>query len=143
MFLGEFEHTLDSKGRLTIPAKFRDELASGVVVTRGLDGCLWAFSRSEWEALTEKISQLPTGNRAARNFTRFMYSNAFDSIPDRQGRVLIPQNLRAYADIESETIVAGANNRVELWSPGKWSAVMAEVEEDPDAFASQLEELGI
>jgi MraZ protein len=143
MFLGEYEHTLDSKGRLTIPAKFRDELAGGVVVTRGLDGCLWAFGRAEWDILTEKISNLPTANRAARNFTRFMFSNAFDSIPDRQGRILIPQNLRSYAGIETDTIVAGANNRVELWNPEKWRGMMSEVEEDPDAFASQLEELGI
>ena len=92
MFLGEFEHTIDGKGRLTIPAKFRDELASGVVVTRGLDGCLWAYSRSEWEKLSEKISQLPTTNPAARNFARFMFSSAFDSIPDRQGRVLVPRD---------------------------------------------------
>ena len=143
MFLGAFEHTLDSKGRLTIPSKFRDELESGVVITRGLDGCLWAFGRSEWENLTEKISQLPTTNRSARNFTRFMFSSAYDSIPDRQGRILIPQNLRTYAGIESDTIVTGTNNRVEIWSPDRWDAILSEVEGDPDAFVSQLEELGI
>ena len=143
MFLGEFEHTIDGKGRLTIPAKFRDELASGVVVTRGLDGCLWAYSRSEWETLAEKISQLPTTNPNARNFARFMFSSAFDSIPDRQGRVLIPQNLRDYAGIDSETIVIGVMNRVEIWNPNKWSSVITEVESDPDTFVLQLEDLGI
>ncbi len=143
MFLGEFEHTIDGKGRLTIPAKFRDELASGVVVTRGLDGCLWAYSRSEWERLAEKISQLPTTNPNARNFARFMFSSAFDSIPDRQGRVLIPQNLRDYAGIESETVIIGVMNRVEIWSPEKWNTVLTEVEADPDAFVSQLQDLGI
>lgn len=143
MFLGAFEHTLDSKSRLTIPSKFRDELESGVVITRGLDGCLWAFGRSEWEKLTEKLSQLPTTNRNARNFTRFMFSSAFDSIPDRQGRILIPQNLRVYAGIQSDAIVTGANNRVEIWSPDRWGTILDEVEGDPEAFVSQLEELGI
>ena len=143
MFLGEFAHTIDDKGRLTIPAKFRDDLASGVVITRGLDGCLWAYSRSEWEVLAEKISRLPTTNPAARNFSRFMFANAFDSIPDRQGRVLIPQNLRDYANIESDTIIIGVMNRLELWNPGQWGQVMAAVEEDPEAIVAQLQDLGI
>lgn len=143
MFLGEFEHTIDGKGRLTIPAKFRDELESGVVVTRGLDGCLWAYSRGEWETLAEKIAQMPTTNPAARNFSRFMFSSAFDSIPDRQGRILIPQNLRDYAGIDNETVVIGVMNRVEIWSPDRWTSIVAEVEEDPDEFVSQLQDLGI
>ncbi len=143
MFLGEFEHTIDGKGRLTVPAKFRDELASGVVVTRGLDGCLWAYSRSEWEQLAEKISQLPTTNPNARNFARFMFSSAFDSIPDRQGRVLIPQNLRDYASIGSDTVIIGVMNRVEIWSPERWKSVITQVESDPENFVSQLEDLGI
>ncbi len=143
MFLGEFEHTIDNKGRLTIPAKFRDELESGVVVTRGLDGCLWAYSRSEWEKLADKIASMPTTNSAARNFARFMFSGAFDSIPDRQGRVLIPQNLRDYATIQNETVITGVMNRVEIWNPAKWTAVLTEVEKDPDAFVEQLQDLGI
>jgi MraZ protein len=143
MFLGEFAHTIDDKGRLTIPAKFRDDLASGIVITRGLDGCLWAYSRAEWEQLAEKISHLPTTNLAARNFARFMFSNAFDSIPDRQGRVLIPQNLRDYANIESDTIIIGVMNRLELWHPARWSEVLAEVEKDPEAIVAQLQDLGI
>lgn len=143
MFLGEFEHTIDGKGRLTIPAKFRDELESGVVVTRGLDGCLWAYGRSEWEKLAEKIAQMPTTNPAARNFARFMFSNAFDSIPDRQGRVLIPQSLRDYASIQNETVVIGVMNRVEIWNPESWKAVLSDVENDPDDLLSQLQDLGI
>jgi MraZ protein len=143
MFLGEFAHTIDDKGRLTIPAKFREDLASGVVITRGLDGCLWAYSRSEWEQLAEKISRLPTTNPAARNFSRFMFANAFDSIPDRQGRVLIPQNLRDYAHIESDTIIIGVMNRLELWNPSQWGQVLAAVEEDPEAIVLQLQDLGI
>src|SRR5512136_319418 len=107
MFLGEYAHTIDDKGRLTIPARFRDELESGVVITRGLDGCLWAFGRDEWEMLAEKISKLPTTNPAARNFSRLMFGGAVDSIPDRQGRILLPQNLRDYAGIQSETVIVG------------------------------------
>jgi MraZ protein len=143
MFLGNYEHTIDDKGRWTIPSKFREELEGGVVVTRGLDGCLWAFSRSEWEILAEKISGLPTTNQAARNFARLMFSNASDSIPDRQGRVLIPQSLRDYAGIDNETILIGVMNRVEIWNPAKWSEVAAKVEEDQEAIAAQLEDLGI
>lgn len=143
MFLGQFEHTIDGKGRLTIPAKFREELASGVVVTRGLDGCLWAYNRSEWEILAEKIAQTPTTNQAARNFARFMFSSASDSIPDRQGRVLIPQNLRDYAGIENETVIIGVMNRLEIWNPDKWSQLVTEVEQDTDAIVAQLQDLGI
>ncbi len=143
MFLGEFEHTIDDKGRLTIPAKFRPELEGGLVVTRGLDGCLWAYSRAEWEILAEKIAKMPTTNPAARNFARFMFSSAFDSVPDRQGRVIIPQNLRDYAGIENESVVIGVMNRVEIWKPEKWSEVVNAVEEDPEAIVAQLQDLGI
>jgi len=143
MFLGNYEHTIDDKGRLTIPSKFREELEGGVVVTRGLDGCLWAFSRSEWEILAEKISGLPTTSQAARDFSRFMFSYASDSIPDRQGRVLIPQNLRNFAGIDNETILIGVNNKVEIWSPARWGEVVDKVEGDQEALVSQLEELGI
>jgi len=143
MFLGEFAHTIDDKGRLTIPARFRDDLESGVVVTRGLDGCLWAYSRFEWEQLAQKITQMPTTNQAARNFSRFMFSSASDSIPDRQGRILVPQNLRDYAGIQNDTVVIGVMNRLELWNPEKWAQVVAEVEEDPEAIVAQLQDLGI
>jgi len=143
MFLGEFNHTIDDKGRLTIPAKFRDELESGVVITRGLDGCLWAYGRSEWETLAEKIAKLPTTNPAARNFSRFVFSSAFDSIPDRQGRILLPQNLRDYAGIQNETIVIGVKNKLEIWNPAKWSEVVTAVEQDTEAIVTQLQDLGM
>ena len=97
MFLGEFSHNLDDKGRLTIPAKFRDELAGGLVITRGLDRCLFVFPRQGWDNLAQKIAALPLTQRNARNFSRLMFSGAADFIPDRQGRVLIPQGLRDYA----------------------------------------------
>jgi MraZ protein len=143
MFLGEFEHSVDDKGRLTIPARFRDELEAGVVITRGLDGCLWAYPKGEWEQLAEKIAALPSTNPAARNFARFMFSSAFDSVPDRQGRILIPQKLRDYANINTETTVIGMMNRVEIWNPQAWSAAFAKVEENPEAIVAQLQEFGL
>ena len=143
MFLGEYSHTIDDKGRLTIPAKFRDELESGVVITRGLDGCLWAYGRSEWDALADKIGQLPTTNQAARNFSRFMFSSAFDSIPDRQGRILLPQKLRDYAGIQDETVIIGVKNKLEIWNPAKWAEVVTDVEQGTEDIAVQLQDLGI
>jgi MraZ protein len=143
MFLGEYAHTIDDKGRLTIPARFRDELEGGVIITRGLDGCLWAYSRSEWEELANKIAKLPTTNPAARNFARFMFSSAFDSVPDRQGRILVPQNLRDYAGIQDDTVVIGVMSRLEIWNPSRWSQVVAEVEQNPEAIVAQLQDLGI
>lgn len=144
MFLGEFDHTLDNKGRLTIPAKFREELESGLVVTRGLDkGSLWILPQAEWDILAEKVSSLPTTNRNARNFARYIFSQAADLVPDKQGRVLIPQNLRAYAGIDSEVVITGMKTRLEVWNPGQWREVWVEIEENPDEFAAQFEELGI
>jgi MraZ protein len=143
MFLGEFAHTFDDKGRLTIPAKFRDELAGGVVVTRGIDRCLLVFPRPVWDILAERIAKLPLTERNARNFNRLMFSGAADSVPDRQGRVLIPQGLREYARLDGEAVVIGLYDRLEIWDPLQWANIKAEVEENPDAIAQQLQELGI
>ncbi len=143
MFLGEFSHNLDDKGRLTIPAKFRDELAGGVVITRGIDRCLSVFPRQVWATLAERIAQLPLTQRNARNFGRLMFSGAADFIPDRQGRVLIPQGLREYAGLNSEAVIIGLYDRLEIWNPELWASVKAAVEEDPESIAEQLHELGI
>jgi len=143
MFLGEFSHTLDEKGRLTIPAKFRDELAGGLVITRGIDRCLSVYPRQVWDGLAEQIAKLPLTQRNARNFGRLMFSGAADFIPDRQGRVLIPQGLRDYAELDSDAIVIGLYDRLEIWNPSSWTNVRAEVEEDPESIAEQLQELGI
>jgi len=143
MFLGEFSHNLDDKGRLTIPAKFRDELAGGLVITRGIDRCLAVYPRQGWDALAERIAQLPLTQRNARNFSRLMFSGAADFIPDRQGRVLIPQGLREYAGLDSEAVIIGLYDRLEIWNPELWAQVKSEVEEDPESIAEQLHELGI
>jgi MraZ protein len=143
MFLGEFSHALDEKGRLTIPAKFRDELAGGLVITRGIDPCLSVYPRQEWDSLAERIAKLPVTQRSARDFGRLMFSGAADFIPDRQGRVLIPQGLRDYARLDSEAIIIGLYNRLEIWNPESWTDVREKVEEDPESIAEKLQELDI
>ena len=143
MFLGEFSHNLDEKGRLTIPAKFRDELAGGLVVTRGIDRCLSVYPRQVWDGLAEQIAKLPLSQRSARDFGRLIFSGAADFIPDRQGRVLIPQGLREYAELDSDAIIIGLFDRLEIWNPASWANVKASVEEDPESIAEQLQELGI
>lgn len=143
MFFGEFEYTVDDKGRLTIPAKFKDELATGVVVTRGLDGCLWAFTKEGWQEWAKKIADMPMGNEDARRFKRFMFSSASESIPDRNGRVIIPQKLRDYAGIESGVVITGAMDKIEIWNPEKWAGEQDLATKDPEALATQLDKLGI
>jgi MraZ protein len=139
MFLGEYSYTLDDKGRLTLPAKFRDELSNGVVVTRGLDGCLFVFTYEDWKRFTTILGeQLPFTQKSAREFSRFFFSGAVDAVPDRQGRVLIPPFLREYGSLENEVIVIGANSRLELWSPERWQQVRLGVEENAEAIAEQF-----
>ena len=121
MFLGEFSHTIDDKGRLTLPSKFRALLAGGLVVTRGIDKCLFVFPLNEWQNLAHKVSNLPLADPQAREFRRLLFSGASDDVPDKQGRVLIPQYLREYAGLDGEVVVAGLNTHVEIWSPAAWT----------------------
>jgi len=121
MFLGEFSHTIDDKGRLTLPSKFRALLAGGLVVTRGIDKCLFVFPLNEWQTLAGKVSNLPLVDPQAREFRRLLFSGASDDVPDKQGRVLIPQYLREYASLDGEVVVAGLNTHVEIWSPAAWT----------------------
>ncbi len=121
MFLGEFVHIIDDKGRLTIPAKFRTGLAAGLVVTRGIDRCLAIYPLEEWKKLAKQVSELPMTDRRARAFRRLVFANASDAVPDKQGRVLIPPRLREYASFDSEVIVAGLNTYIEMWEPETWS----------------------
>lgn len=143
MFLGEYEHTIDGKGRLTIPARFRAELAQGMVVTRGLDGCLLIYPLPEWEKLAAKVNGLPLTKKDARTFTRLIYSGATLCQPDRQGRILLPQYLREYANIDSQGVIIGLFSRLEIWNPQRWQEVRRKVEEEGDAIAEQLADLGI
>jgi len=128
MFLGEFKHTVDNKGRLTIPAKFRSELAAGVVVTRGIDKCLFLFPMAEWEKLSQQVSQLPITQQEAREFRRLIFSGASDIVPDKQGRILIPSYLREYANLDSEVVIVGNNTYIEIWNAEAWQEAKANIE---------------
>ena len=120
MFLGRYEHSIDAKGRLTIPAKFRGDLASGTVVTKGIDRCLFLFPATEFEALAARIRELPITQEQAREFRRQMFADASADIPDRQGRIILPPYLREYADIENQVIVIGLDTYIEIWPTEAW-----------------------
>lgn len=143
MFLGEFEHTIDDKGRLIIPAKLRAGLAEGMVITRGLDPCLWVFSPEEWAPLAERISNLPLTNAAFRDFARLMFSGAAEVVPDGQGRVLIPSYLRRYAHLDGDVVIIGLNRRLELWNRDLWSERKTRMEADVDGIAQRLSDLNV
>ncbi len=142
MFLGDFTHTIDEKGRLTIPAKFRADLAAGLIVTRGLDRCLAIYPLGEWERLAERVSGLPITDRDARAFRRLVFANAADAVPDKQGRVLIPPRLREYIGLDGEVVVTGLNTYIELWHPDDWSEERGRVEGD-DGNIEKWAALGI
>lgn len=132
MFVGEYHHTIDDKGRLAMPAKMRRDLEDGAVVTRGVDRCLFVYSRQEWQKLAEKIAALPLADPKARSFSRTMLAGAMEVEFDKFGRVLLPGYLRDYADLKGEVVVAGLFNRIELWSKSAWTAYNANqsVEDD-------------
>ncbi len=142
MFLGEFIHTIDEKGRLAIPARFRADLAIGLVVTRGIDRCLAIYPMEEWEQLADKVSGLPMTDRRARAFRRLVFANASDVTLDKQGRVLIPPRLREYAGLDGEVVVTGLNTYIEVWGPGSWGEERERVEGD-EANIEGWADLGI
>ena len=122
MLIGEFEHSLDSKGRLIMPAKLRETIGEKFVVTKGLDGCLFAFSITEWQNFEEKLKSLPLSNRNSREFTRFFLSGATECEIDKQGRFLIPNNLRESANLQKEVVIIGVGTRIEIWDKEKWDS---------------------
>ncbi len=122
MFLGEFTHTVDEKGRLTMPAKFRPALADGVVVTRGLDGCLFIFTMSHFKTLAEQAASIPLTHAEGRDFMRMLFSGASDLDLDKQGRILLPQVLREFAGLDGEVTVVGVNTRIEVWRTSAWTS---------------------
>ena len=130
MFLGEFVHTIDGGGRLTVPARFRADLTAGLVITRGLDHCLAIYPLEEWRQLAERVSGLPMTDRRARAFRRLVFANAADAVPDKQGRVLIPPRLREYASLDGEVVVTGLNTYIEVWNPESWGEEREHVEGD-------------
>ena len=128
MFLGTHEPKLDLKGRLILPARFRDELAKGLVITKGQERCLYVFPMSEFTAITERMRQAPVTEKGARDYMRVMFAGAHDEIPDKQGRVTIPSGLRTYAGLEKECVVIGANTRLEIWDSNSWSTYLTDRE---------------
>jgi len=143
MFLGEFKHSLDLKGRLAIPAKFRSGLSGGAVITRGLDKCLFVFPQKEWEVLASKLMNLPLSQSGSRAFVRLMLSGASDVEFDTQGRILIPDSLRSYAGLLKKAVVTGLYNRIEVWDEEEWKKYKSKTESASDEIAEKLGQLGI
>ena len=143
MLLGEYKHNLDTKGRMAIPAKFRDKLGSGMILTRGLDNCLFVFGSQEWSVLSEKLMALPLTQANSRAFVRLMLSGAVDVNIDAQGRVLIPDYLRKYAHLQKDVVVTGLYNRAEIWDAEVWDRYKQKTESASDEIAEKLGELGI
>jgi len=143
MLLGEFKHNLDSKNRLTIPAKIRMELGEKPVLTRGLDNCLFIYPHRDWELFMEKLNQLPLSQKKARNFKRFMLSGASEIEIDDMGRVLIASPLRKYANLEKSVVIVGVGDRVELWNEKVWNNYIVEAEKESGDLAEGLSEFGI
>ena len=143
MFMGEFQHSLDDKARLTLPAKFRDGLGESFVITRGLDRCLFIYPRKDWEVLSEKLRALPLTRSDARQFLRLFFSGAADCDLDRQGRTVVPANLREYAGITQECSVIGVGNRVEVWDVGVWKTYSDQAAESFGDVAAGLVDLDL
>ena len=143
MFLGEYEHSLDDKGRLAVPARFRPELGQGLVLTRGLDRCLFVWPLAEWRVVAEKLGRLSMMHGDARRLQRLLFAGAVDTQLDRLGRVLVPGFLRGYAGLQDAVVVAGVLNRIEIWDRGQWAAERAAAEEQSAELAEHLSELGL
>jgi len=143
MFMGEYQHTIDSKGRLIMPAKFREELGESFVLTRGLDNCLFVYPLPEWAALEKKLKALPFTRSDARAFTRFFFSGATECELDKQGRVLIPNNLREHAKLQKDVVIIGVSSRVEIWSAEVWQHYCEETGVSFEDIAEKIIDLEI
>jgi len=138
MFLGEFQHSIDDKGRIIIPAKFREALGTDFIITRGLDNCLFVYPRQEWALLEQKIKSLPSMAANARAFTRLLFSGASECEWDKQGRVNVPNHLREYAKLEKDCTVIGVSSRVEIWDKATWEEYSRQSQDSFNEIAEQL-----
>jgi MraZ protein len=143
MFIGEYSHNLDDKFRLAIPVKFRRELEEGAVITKGLDNCLFLYTKNEWNKLAEKLATLPFSQANSRAFARHMLSGAMEVEVDKQGRVVVPEYLRQFAGLKKNLIVAGLYNRVEIWDAGSWNVYKTKTEKDSNEIAENISDLGV
>jgi len=142
MFMGEYNHTMDVKGRLIIPAKFRELLGDEFVVTKGLDQCLFVYPQKEWHEFEEKLKTLPLTNKKARQFTRFFLAGAAACEIDKQGRILLPQALREFARLKKEVVLVGVASRIEIWSKTNWDEAINIYNDDMEKIAEEMESLG-
>ena len=143
MLLGEYEHSIDTKGRIAMPAKLREGLGGKFIITKGLDGCLFVYAMDEWQRVEQKLASLPMSRKTARDFTRFLFGGACDGECDKQGRVLLPASLRRYAGLERDAVIVGVGSRAEIWDAAKWQQYNEESAEDVNELAEQLADLGI
>jgi MraZ protein len=143
MFIGEYTHIIDNKKRLAIPSKFRKELGEKVILTRGLDNCLFLYPLSEWEKLVYKLSSLSMGQSGTRGFVRILLSGAVEIEFDNLGRILIPDYLKNYADLKNKVVIVGVFNRLEIWDEGLWLNYKSQIERNTEAIAEKLGELGL
>src|SRR3990167_8170416 len=143
MFIGEYSHTMDAKGRLAIPVKFRHLFSDGAVVTRGLDSCLFLYPLKEWQVLAERLAALPLSQANTRAFARLMLAGAMEVVLDRQGRLMVPEYLRGYASLKKQVVVTGLFNRLELWDASIWEAYRQGTEQNSGAIAEAMNNLGV
>lgn len=141
--MGEYSHSIDAKGRVILPADFRTELGDTFIITKGLDNCLFLYTTAEWENLSQKLKQLPLAKAEARAFVRFFFSGARQLECDRQGRFLIPANLRAHAKLQKEVVLIGISSRIEVWSKEEWLRYNEEINPSVSSIAETLVDLGI
>ncbi len=143
MLIGEYKHTLDPKKRLSVPSKWRKDLGKTLIVTRGLDNCLFVYPQAEWKKITEKIGQLPLGQADTRSFNRFFLSGAVEIEVDSVGRILVPDFLKEFAGLDTKVVLAGIYNRVEIWGENKWEEYKRKIESQADQLAEKLGEIGV
>lgn len=143
MFIGEYHHTIDDKGRLAVPVKFREVLAHGAVVTRGLDTSLFLLPLEEWGKFSDKLGNLPLGQAHSRAFAQLMLAGAMDVTLDKQGRCVVPEFLRSYAGLRKDVVIVGVNSRLEIWDAQTWKTYAAKAEEDAETIAETLGAMGI
>ena len=141
MFMSEYNHTVDAKGRLIVPSKFREQLGDEFVVTKGMDGCLFVYANDDWNAFEQKLTSLPLINKEARKFARFFLAGAAQVEVDKQGRILLPANLREFASLEKDVVLVGVGSRIEIWSRENW--VYMDADSDMDDIAAAMEGLGL
>ncbi|MGE5633008.1 MAG: division/cell wall cluster transcriptional repressor MraZ [Caulobacteraceae bacterium] len=143
MFIGEYQHTLDPKNRVIMPAKFREKLGDTFVMTKGLDDCLFIYSQSEWSIVEDKLKTLPMTSKDARAFVRFFFAGACECEVDKQGRMVIPTNLKEYAKIDKELVIIGVSTRIEIWSREEWNKFNSDANISYEDVAEKMSQLGI